>query len=396
MAIGEIEAQLKHALAQGAEPVSDDEAIAVLTTMHRDDWAAAREALLQADPRNKDALETIESALFALCLDDHRPATLDERFRAILHGSGKDRWFDKSFQFIVGQNGNWGVNGEHSGLDGYPVHRLIRFIYDESARWPEAEKDSGTKPEHRIRKLDFHLDDPLRRTVLKAAEDFRRAAESTTTTVLAFDEFGKERIKSFRISPDAFVQLALQIAMVKRFGKCKSVYESASTRRFRNGRTETLRPVSAESRKFVQDMRSDGCDAGVRVDSLRTAAAKHVARMKDCMAGKGVERHLFGLQRIFERFGEEIGISAEPDIYKDQGWRTLRRDTLSTTSNPDPHGVVLSGFGPAVEDGFGICYTTTGDRITITVTGKADHKDAMQQFVADLKKALTDMAALMQ
>ncbi len=74
---------------------------------------------------------TIETSLFALCLEDSSPGTLDDRFRNILHGDGKNRWFDKSFQLIVGRNGKFGGNGEHSGLDGYPVYRLIRFIYDQ-------------------------------------------------------------------------------------------------------------------------------------------------------------------------------------------------------------------------------------------------------------------------
>ena len=236
----------------------------------------------------------------------------------------------------------------------------------------------------------------MRRIIAKAANDFQRAMENTSTTVLAFGEFGKELIKSFKISPDAFVQLALQVAMVRLFGRCKSVYEVASTRKFRNGRTETLRSVSAESHRFVKDMLSADRDAAAKADSLRKAAGKHVARMKECMAGKGVERHLFGLLSIYERFGKDIGISSEPAIYRDIGWQTLRHDTLSTTSNPDPHGVVLSGFGPVVEDGFGICYTTTGDRITITVTSKSFRKDSMEQFTVDLEKALVEMAALLK
>ena len=394
--IGAIEAELAHILSLGAEKVAADQAVGVLTTMNRDKWAQARYTLLQIDPQNKASLDTIESALFALCLDDFSPDTLDERFRAILHGNGRDRWFDKSFQFIVGKNGTWGANGEHSWLDGYPVHRLIRFIYDESTRLPKSIKRSGNSSDTRARKLDFHLDDRMRRIISTAAKDFRHAIESTATTVLAFQDFGKEHIKSFRISPDAFVQLALQVATVKCFGRCKSVYESASTRRYQNGRTETLRSVSAESHRFVADMLSPTCDTQTQSDSLRTAAAKHIARMKECMAGKGVERHLFGLLSIYKRFGKKLGIYAEPDIFGDIGWRTLSHNALSTTSNPDPHGVVLSGFGPAVDEGFGICYTTTGSGITITLTSRSACKDAMGQFGEALEKALRNMSALLQ
>jgi carnitine O-acetyltransferase len=113
------------------------------------------------------------------------------------------------------------------------------------------------------------------------------------------------------------------------------------------------------------------------------------------MAGQGVERHLFGLLSIYEQFGKQIGVLAEPELFRDIGWLTLRHDTLSTTSNPDPHGVVLSGFGPVVDDGFGICYTTINDRITIAITGKSNMQDSLEQFTAYLKRGLREMSALL-
>ena len=393
--ISELEAELENILALGAEKVKKDEAVALLTTLNRDDWAEAREALIQFHPDNKTILDKIESALFALCLDDFSPMTLDDRFRAALHGDGKNRWFDKSFQFIVAKNGNFALNGEHSGLDGYPVHRLIRYIYDEEASLSNLEKCEDVNPECHASKLEFQLDDWMRHTILKAAKDFKRAIEHTSTRVIAFKEFGKDRIKSLKISPDAFVQLALQIAMYRVFGKCKSIYEVASTRRFQNGRTEVLRSVSAESHRFIINMLSEACETEAKAESLRKAADRHVHRMKTCMAGKGVERHLFGLLSIFEKFGNDIDIYSEPEIFGDIGWLTLRHDTLSTTSNPDPHGVVLSGFGPVVDDGFGICYTTTRDQITITLTSKSSMKDRLEQFSNNLKRALIKMSALM-
>jgi carnitine O-acetyltransferase len=51
--------------------------------------------------------------------------------RGIWHGDGSNRWFDKSIQFIVFENGVCGLNGEHSKLDGIPVGRLADFIFEE-------------------------------------------------------------------------------------------------------------------------------------------------------------------------------------------------------------------------------------------------------------------------
>jgi carnitine O-acetyltransferase len=163
-----------------------------------------------------------------------------------------------------------------------------------------------------------------------------------------------------------------------------------------HGRTETLRTVSNEALAFVKKMTAEKATAESKVAALKTAAETHVTRMKACMAGMGVERHMFGLQSIYDRFGAELGIIQMPAIFNDRGWLRLRHDTLSTTSNPDPTGVVLSGFGPVVDDGFGICYTIIKDRITITLTSKAVMEKPLKTFASNLNGALLDMATLMQ
>jgi carnitine O-acetyltransferase len=392
----EIKKDLEIIPAMGAENTVEDESLGILTTLNRDDWADTRDALLKIHPQNKVSLDTIETSLFALCLDDSRPDTLDDRFRDILHGDGKNRWFDKSFQFIVGRNGKFGVNGEHSGLDGYPVHRLIRFIYDQSGSLSSAENYAGGKSKSKPQKLKFYFNSRLRQIISRAGKNFGARINDTLTRVVEFREFGKERIKSLEVSPDAFVQLALQLAMYRLFGTCKSIYEVASTRRFLHGRTESLRTVSSESLQFIKNMLSTTCDANSKIASLHTAARKHVSRMKACMAGKGVERHLFGLLNIYEQYGDALGLVSEPQIFSDRGWLTLCHDTLSTTSNPDPHGVVLSGFGPVVDDGFGVCYTTIEDRITITITSRSHIKQSLDQFEMYLTQALLEMSGLFQ
>jgi carnitine O-acetyltransferase len=258
-----------------------------------------------------------------------------------------------------------------------------------------AEYFAGGKSKSKPQKLKFYFNSRLRQIISRAEKNFGARINDTLTRVIDFQEFGKERIKSFNVSPDAFVQLALQLAMYRLFDTCKSIYEVASTRRFLNGRTESLRTVSSESLQFIKNMLSATCDVDTKIASLHKAARKHVSRMKACMAGEGVERHLFGLLIIYEQYGDALGLASEPPIFSDRGWLRLRHDTLSTTSNPDPHGVVLSGFGPVVDDGFGICYTTIQDRITITITSRSHVKQSLDQFEIYLTQALLEMSGLL-
>ncbi|KAG9460195.1 hypothetical protein GDO78_013643, partial [Eleutherodactylus coqui] len=69
-----------------------------------------------------------------------------------------------------------------------------------------------------------------------------------------FEAFGKGLIKKARTSPDAFVQLALQLAHYRDKGKFCLTYEASMTRLYREGRTETVRSCTNESSAFVLAM----------------------------------------------------------------------------------------------------------------------------------------------
>jgi carnitine O-acetyltransferase len=55
-----------------------------------------------------------------------------------------------------------------------------------------------------------------------------------------------------QVSPDAFVQMALQLAYFRIYKNPCATYESASTRQFLHGRTETIRSCSNESVAFTK------------------------------------------------------------------------------------------------------------------------------------------------
>lgn len=103
--------------------------------------------------------------------------------------------------------------------------------------------------------------------------------------VLTFSHFGKNVPKQHKLSPDAFVQMTLQLAYFRwevlvfsnklcfgwtisvlnhfsymlflnsrMYNTCCSTYESASLRMFKYGRTEAIRSTTVDSFKFVQAM----------------------------------------------------------------------------------------------------------------------------------------------
>nr|CAI5837483.1 unnamed protein product [Callosobruchus analis] len=101
-------------------PLPLEETVAVLTAGERTHWAQIRRKHFNRGV-NKVSLDAIEKAAFFVTLDDFSyefdmstPSKLDNYGKALLHGKGYDRWFDKSFTLCVGENGRIGFNAEHT------------------------------------------------------------------------------------------------------------------------------------------------------------------------------------------------------------------------------------------------------------------------------------------
>src|SRR5271154_659885 len=80
------------------------------------------------------------------------------------------------------------------------------------------------------------------------------------------------------------------------YGKNRPTYESAATRKFQQGRTETTRTVSDESVAFCNAMADPGVSAEEGVKLFRAALDAHVKCISDASDGRGVDRHLCGLK----------------------------------------------------------------------------------------------------
>lgn len=117
--------RLKFVLNDAASSATAEFPLGVLTAENRDTWADVREHLMQS--HNEAALDTIDSALFVVSLDDkeYTGSSITENpvpvVQNMLHGDSNglnNRWFDKSFSLIVCKDGNAGINFEHSWGDG--------------------------------------------------------------------------------------------------------------------------------------------------------------------------------------------------------------------------------------------------------------------------------------
>jgi hypothetical protein len=70
-----------------------------LTSENRDTWAEVRDKLEGLG--NQEALNSIDSALFCINLDDIESNDPDQLSNNFLHGNCRNRWFDKNHQLII-------------------------------------------------------------------------------------------------------------------------------------------------------------------------------------------------------------------------------------------------------------------------------------------------------
>ncbi len=364
--------------------VVDDAAAAVghFTTKARAEWASSREALLAAG--NAEALDTIETALFCLCLEDFTPADTQEACDNLLHGDSGNRWFDKAVSFLVFADGTAGINVEHCELDGTTILGFTdALLSQERTRREAPEGVPAFEP------VEFVLNDVLREDARAAGESFAAYANATATKTVSF-EFGADRAKQLGMSPDAFAQMAYQLAHKRAKGLTGATYESIATRQYRNGRTEAMRVVTPEVLAFVAVMDDPDASVETRRTAFRAAAAKHVARAKECQAGDAPEQHLWELQLIQKR----RGVEESPALYSSPGWLVMRDDYLSTSSAPSQN-IQYFGFGSTSPQCVGIAYVLLPDRWNIYLSTPRHVAGEMYRFGDELTRAVGELQDLL-
>ncbi|EEH42203.2 carnitine O-acetyltransferase CAT2 [Paracoccidioides brasiliensis Pb18] len=359
--------------------------VGVLTSANRDFWAIARKNLIKASTVNEAALETIQSAAFTVCLDDASPVTLEERAHSYWHGDGCNRWYDKPLQFIVNENGTAGFMGEHSMMDGTPTHRLNDYInnmiFNDRLDYSNPSIRSTLPEPQPVR---FELNDQVVDDIATATHAFNTVIGQHELRVQAFQGYGKGLIKKFKCSPDAYVQMLIQLAYFKMFGKNRPTYESASTRKFQLGRTETTRSVSDESVAFCKSHADTNVPREEVVKNFRAALAAHVKYTADASVGKGVDRHLFGLKKLLKD-GEKV-----PQIFQDPAYAYSGTWYISTSQLSSEY---FNGYGwsQVVDDGFGIAYMINENSLQFNIVCKKIGAERMSFYLNEAACEVRDL-----
>ncbi|KAM3863493.1 carnitine O-palmitoyltransferase 1, liver isoform [Diretmus argenteus] len=407
----EIEYQIQKILDDPSPPLPGEEKLGALTAGDRIPWSQIRKQYFSSGV-NKRSLDAIERAAFFVTLDDEEQGmmgddpvgNLDRYAKSLLHGKCYDRWFDKSFSIVVYKNGKSGLNAEHSWADAPTVAHLWEYTLATDAFQLGYTEDGHCKGEvdrslPHPQRLAWDIPTEVQTQVCSSLAVAQALADDVDCHVFPFREFGKGRIKKLRISPDAFIQLSLQLAYYRDRGGFCLTYEASMTRLFREGRTETVRSCSNESCAFVKALEGgEGAEQCKRL--FRLAAEKHQNLYRLAMTGAGIDRHLFCLYVVSKYLGVDSPFLKE---VLSEPWR------LSTSQTPvqqmelfdlknHPEFISLGGgFGPVADDGYGVSYIIVGeDLINFHVSSKHSCPETdSHRFGAQISRALLDILALL-
>uniref|UniRef100_A0A4W5NY34 Carnitine O-acetyltransferase b n=1 Tax=Hucho hucho TaxID=62062 RepID=A0A4W5NY34_9TELE len=376
MTESQIHAQLLRIRAESWK--TDKEPMGILTSEHRQTWGQAYNRLLK-DKLNKESVRAIERGLFTLCLDSPVMRVSDDKYSSrmaaqILHGGGThsnsgNRWFDKTLQFVVGEDGSWGLLYEQATAEGPPIATLLDHIL-QYCKKPDPKK-TPLIPLPMPKKLYFNID--------------------LSIPYAFIIMFGKELPKQHNLSPNSFIQVALQLAYYKVHNEVCASCDIASQRMFRGGRTDYIRSPTNQMLKFVLTFDDPSISREAKLELLREAIETYVALTDQALNGQSIDRHLLGLklQAI------EEGLSV-PRLFMDTAYGLATHWKLRTGQVPANTDSVMC-FGPLVPDGYAVCYNPQSDHVHFSITAfNCCEETQAETLAATLHSTLCQLQELLQ
>uniref|UniRef100_A0A673CSC7 Choline O-acetyltransferase n=1 Tax=Sphaeramia orbicularis TaxID=375764 RepID=A0A673CSC7_9TELE len=363
--------------------------IGLLTSDGRTEWAESRSVLMR-ESTNRDSLDMIERCLCLVCLDDASGHDLSDTARALrmLHGgglakNGGNRWYDKPMQFVVGADGCCGVVCEHSPFEGIVLVQCTEYLL----KYMAASVSELPAP----RRLRWKCTPEIHKLLSSSAEKLQRLVRNLDMHVHKFHDYGKEFIKQQKMSPDAYIQVALQLAYYRCHGRPVSTYESASIRRFQEGRVDNIRSATPEALAFVKAM-TDGklsTSESEKMEMLYNAITAQTKYTILAITGMAIDNHLLGLRDIAHELKME-----KPDLFKDEAYFISNQFILSTSQVPTTVEMFCC-YGPVVPNGYGACYNPQSDHIIFSVSSFHESpQTCSSEFIKALEQGLRDMRDL--
>ncbi|KAI7805376.1 putative choline O-acetyltransferase [Triplophysa rosa] len=167
-------------------------------------------------------------------------------------------------------------------------------------------------------------------------------------------------------------------------------YESASIRRFQEGRVDNIRSATPEALAFVKAMTvSSNITDAEKMEKFRTAVTAQTNYTILAVTGMAIDNHLLGLREVSKELKVEM-----PELFTDPTYLTSIQFILSTSQVPTTEEMFCC-YGPVVPNGYGACYNPQTDHIIFCVSSFRDCAETSSDlFVKTLEGCLKEMQDL--
>jgi hypothetical protein len=238
-------------------------------------------------------LQTIETAVLVINLDDGTPDTLTEHITQTMLNDGVNRWFDKPMQFVVTANGRSSVILEHSRIDGVTALSLLYLLHDhiQAYKTPLRNGVNGTHTRVSLAKemplitnpaIDAHIA-TLRATFADMLPQREFITHVTT-------QFGKNFLINNGMPIKGVAEATIQLASRLYHGWSPESWEGVSLSHFHKGRHDMIQTVSGPVADFCASATDESVPLAQRRQALVQAADNMTANVKNAMQGKGFFR----------------------------------------------------------------------------------------------------------
>ncbi|XP_070566797.1 peroxisomal carnitine O-octanoyltransferase-like isoform X2 [Ptychodera flava] len=365
--------------------------VGALTALERTQWAKIRDHMIKIDPKNEDSLRTIESCIIVMSLENSKPTTFTELHYEGMAGDPYNRWFDKPIQFISHKNGAFTFNGDHSAADGIAIMTFIWNVYSSilqsNGKWQGSQEDRQLSLPEEVK---FTTDEKILQCIDGGAELYKKESSNIDLTHGELN-FDRNLLKARKLHPDAMVQLVLQLTYYKIHQKPAPTYETATTRQFYRGRTETVRSCTVEAIDWSKAMLDPEVSTEKRLELLGRAVIKQNSLMNEGKQNHGCDRHLFGLQIL----AMESGLPT-PEIFDDESFvKSGGGGNFILSTSLVGYTIMHGCVAPMCPNGYGVFYSMPKKSLRIMIlTWKNNAETDSQVFFQTFDRTLQETMVL--
>ena len=372
-----------------------------------------------------DQISIIQNALFVICLDTHTSTSNTgvfnhKNFLEYLNNTTSNRWFNHSLQFVyILKQGSFGLIYEHSVCEGIVVVDVLEKIFQDNADELEnsnfccSQLYQDPKP---LIDLSVKFNDKQN---FYSSSNYDHKKTLFKTKNLA--NISKNLLKSLSISPDSFIQIALNLTFLSiHSGKTlPNTYESGGLRKFHNARVENIRSSEISLKKlynFLEIVRQNASNENLEKANflLRASIENQSKIMRSAVEGKGMDNILTVMRQMTADESLEL---PKPNIFKHHHFQKIdhfelstsqvaTKDILSNQANaPEINNNILA-YGPTTDLGYSCSYILEKNYFLYNLgkffwfdldgnelTGENHVRQELEEFSSCFEKILNEMVA---